>query len=201
MSQYLSSVLCNVTSTLRVFKDKVIEYMNKEDHYKPVKRMFPEYSSLEQTRTFFGHPNHIIDGLYLGSSFNAANYNHLEENKIDIIINVTNEIQNYFPDTYIEGETYFKFGINDTNDDDIDKILDNILEVMTKNKGKNIFIHCYMGLSRSAIAVIYYLMIEHKMEFEDAVIYVKERRHTINPNTKFAEVIAGRQTKLTEECN
>ena len=79
MSQYLSSILCNVSGTYRVFKDKIFEYMTKEYEHKPVKRMFPDYTTLEQTKTFFGYPHHIIDDIYLGSSFNAANYNHLLE--------------------------------------------------------------------------------------------------------------------------
>jgi protein-tyrosine phosphatase len=195
MTQYVSSILYNVSGTYRVFKDKFIEYITKENEYKPVERMFPTNSALDQTATFFGAPSHIIDNITLGSAFNSANYNHLTNNKIDIIINVTNEIQNYFPSIYKDGTTYFKFGIYDTNEDDIEKVLEDIINVLRNNKDKNIFIHCYMGFSRSAICVIYYLMVEYKMTFDDAVLLVKEKRPLVNPNTSFVKVLKDKETQ------
>ena len=42
----------------------------------------------------------ILDFLYLGSEWNAANSDELEENKITHILNVTKEIDNFYPERF-----------------------------------------------------------------------------------------------------
>ena len=42
----------------------------------------------------------ILDYLYLGSEWNAQNLEELTENKITHILNVTREIDNFFPGTF-----------------------------------------------------------------------------------------------------
>jgi len=42
----------------------------------------------------------ILDFLYLGSEWNAANSDELEENKITHILNVTKEIDNFYPEKF-----------------------------------------------------------------------------------------------------
>ena len=113
-------------------------------------------------------------------------------------MNVTNEIKNYFPDQYVEGINFFRFGINDTNDDDIEKHLDNALSVFRNNKDKNIFVHCYMGLSRSVSCIIYYLMMDYNMTFDEAIQFVQAKRPAINLNTTFEDVLRGKE-QLSKE--
>ena len=43
----------------------------------------------------------ILDFLYLGSEWNAANSDELEENKITHILNVTKEIDNFYPERFL----------------------------------------------------------------------------------------------------
>lgn len=49
----------------------------------------------------------------------------------------------------------------------------------------NVLVHCHFGVSRSATIVIAYLMSKYKMTFEQAYVYVRQRRRFINPNTGF----------------
>jgi protein-tyrosine phosphatase len=49
-----------------------------------------------------------------------------------------------------------------------------------------IFVHCRMGISRSATLVIYYLMRYHNMSLFEATKFVRERRPCICPNVAFS---------------
>jgi protein-tyrosine phosphatase len=50
---------------------------------------------------------------------------------------------------------------------------------------KNVFIHCYAGVSRSATFVVYYIMKTMGLNVNDAMAYVKKRRSKIKPNSGF----------------
>jgi dual specificity phosphatase 12 len=52
-------------------------------------------------------------------------------------------------------------------------------------EGKNVLVHCFAGVSRSASIVIAYLMRFHKMDYNVAYNYVKSKRPWINPNYGF----------------
>lgn len=42
-------------------------------------------------------PSQILDFLYLGSEWNASNFEELKRNRIGYVLNVTKEIENFFP--------------------------------------------------------------------------------------------------------
>lgn len=52
-------------------------------------------------------------------------------------------------------------------------------------KGGNVFVHCYAGVSRSASTIIAFLMMEKKMGFIEAANYVRKQRPVIFPNIGF----------------
>lgn len=52
-------------------------------------------------------------------------------------------------------------------------------------EGKNVLVHCFAGVSRSATIVIAYLLKYHKMEYNPAMALVKSKRPWINPNYGF----------------
>ena len=54
-----------------------------------------------------------------------------------------------------------------------------------ENPQKNIFVHCFMGSSRSATIIIAYLIKYHKYGLRDALNYVKEKREVVNLNQDF----------------
>ncbi|KAK9718776.1 RNA recognition motif [Popillia japonica] len=53
------------------------------------------------------------------------------------------------------------------------------------SKNENILIHCNAGVSRSSAIVIGYLILEHKLEYNDAYALVKQARPCIKPNVGF----------------
>lgn len=162
----------------KVIYDKSYDfYYNKVD--RKFKRIYPDNSYLEQYSTFVYPPTEIIDNIYLGSAFNAACFYQLKTLNIGLILNVTKEITNYYPDEFV----YHKFRIYDDNKENINSYLDDAYQTIIKYQSKckkNIFIHCFMGASRSASIMIYYLMKKHKMKLEDALTFLKTKRDIIN---------------------
>ena len=131
----------------------------------------------------FGCCDHIIDNIYLGSSFNASNEDLLNNLKIKRIVNISYDIPNYYEDN-IE---YFYLKMKDDGIDEYTKEdLDNIIEFIKKNND-NVLIHCMMGRSRSATVILYYLIKIHNMNLDDAIEYLLSKRYVVNPSIKFIE--------------
>ena len=140
---------------------------------------------LEQIQTFFSEPTYIIDNIFLGSAFNASNYNSLKQNNIGLIINMTNEISNY----YVNEIIYKKYGLYDNNKEPIIQYLEqtfkDIIEFQHKYPNKNILIHCFMGASRSASILTYYIHKKFNLSIDDSIIFIKNKREIINLTTLF----------------
>lgn len=172
---------------------KVEKYIGGEE--KGTKRILPEVGWFEEYSVFFTQPTHIIDNIYLGSAFNAATYQTLRDLDIKVIINVSKEITNYYDDEFI----YHRYDLYDNNKHSILKHLKQAYKDILhhqKNTSGNILIHCYMGASRSASVVIFYLM-KHKKHpdgkpytFDDALEYIKEKRTVVNPSFRLTKDIA-----------
>ena len=62
-------------------------------------------------------------------------------------------------------------------------------------KGK-VYIHCVMGISRSASFVIGYLMYVNKLTYNEAYMYVKSKRNIISPNSGFVKQLKQFETIL-----
>lgn len=182
MTYYLSYI----TTLYRLCKDSVYEYMYTNEEKDTNLRIFPNSSIYDKYTTFFSEPTFIIDNIYIGSAYNAANLSQLESCGIKTIINMTNEVSNHFPNNFIYG----RFGLYDNNNDDIEKYLDDIIDFIEKNSSGNILIHCKMGASRSAAVILYYLTKKHNMTLITALDFIKSKRNIINPNNKFIETIS-----------
>lgn len=53
------------------------------------------------------------------------------------------------------------------------------------NSGGTVFCHCYNGVSRSATIVIAYLMSDHAMPLDAAILLTRKARNSIYPNPGF----------------
>lgn len=196
-AQYTQDVCCENTINNELIDNK---YTDEDNN----KRIFKAVGFINEYRNFFNEPTHIIDNLYLGSAFNAASYTTLKNNNIKIIINVSKELSKYYKNEF----EYVQYPIYDNNKDKILEHLDNayqfILErqqelhnfdkskisVNDNDKWKgNILIHCYMGASRSASIVIYYLIKKQKLNFDDALDYIKNKRSHVNLTHRFRKDI------------
>jgi protein-tyrosine phosphatase len=181
-------------------EEEIEHYQNvlKIDTYNTEKdnaRILPHVSYYDQCCVFFSQPTHIVDNIYLGSAFNAASYNTLKDNNISVIFNITKEISNYFPKDF----TYYKCNIYDNNKHSISSYLEKIYQEIRYHQQKtegNILIHCYMGASRSASVVLYYVMKTCKnnsgeyLSFDEALNFIKSKRQVVNPTFRFTKDLA-----------
>lgn len=169
-----------------------VELYENENHSKRICQPSGKY---KEYTTLLSGPSHIIDNIYLGSAFNAASYSNLKELNIKMIINATLEISNYYPDEFI----YIRCGLYDNNRNSIKKYLEksyNDIIYHQQNTTGNILIHCFMGASRSASIVLYYLMKKKLNEegkpysFDDSLKFLKEKRSIVNPTFRLTKDLA-----------
>ena len=191
----------------RMIKDKAIfmylEYLGNEDTHiiDPVERIDVIETNdgfVNAFKNLFIEPTKIVDNIYLGNAYNASNFNQLDELNINTIINVTNEIPNYFDN--IQEYDYLKININDTNSDSIKNFFDEsnqyIKDIQQQKPDKNILIHCYMGSSRSATILTAYLLKNFNLNPKQAFSLLQEKRPVVNINTQFWDELQDYYTNL-----
>ncbi|CAF1361387.1 unnamed protein product, partial [Didymodactylos carnosus] len=128
-------------------------------------------------------PTMILSHLYLGSEWNASNYEELKANNVGYILNVSREIDNFFPGQF----KYLNVRVHDNDEADLLKEWEKTYRFINEAKANNqaCLVHCKMGISRSASTVLAYLMKENSHTLNDALDHVKKRRSCINPNGGF----------------
>jgi protein-tyrosine phosphatase len=123
--------------------------------------------------------NIIVPYVYLGNINNANNIEFLKKNNITAIINCTEneEFNEYFSD-----KPKFRLKVNDSKEfDNINNFKNQIINAIIfidkhREEKKNIYIHCYWGLMRSATVVAGYLIYKYGLSVNDAINIVKEKR-------------------------
>ncbi|KAK5864837.1 hypothetical protein PBY51_016046 [Eleginops maclovinus] len=146
---------------------------------------FKEYIDNEilVTMAQMDNPSKIFDFLYLGSEWNAANFEELQKNNVGYILNVTREIDNFFPESF----TYMNIRVYDVEATDLLphwKDTYNFIKT-ARDSGQALLVHCKMGVSRSASTVIAYAMKQHHWPLDVALAYVRDRRSIVKPNEGF----------------
>lgn len=130
----------------------------------------------------------IIEGLYLGSVDDCTNTDWLYNNKISVIFNVAIElycINIKFNDN--KKITCISCPMYDSPNQSLMKCIYMAIPLIRRciAENKNILVHCYAGISRSASIVIAFLMNYYKLSFINSYQYVKSKRNIINPNSGF----------------
>lgn len=169
-SQYFLSNLVN-GNTRDVFR---IDETNNKDNI--VANIYHHISTL------VGDPSYIIDNIYLGSAYNVTNLETLHKFGIERILNITKEIPCCYPELF----TYKSITVKDTRDSFLGNYLEDAYNFIIDNPQKAVLVHCYMGSSRSATIVLYYLMKRYKKPYQEALEYVRNRRSCVNLNKNFA---------------
>lgn len=128
-------------------------------------------------------PSRIFDYLYLGSEWNASNLEELQKNGVSHIVNVTREIDNFFP----ESLKYLNVRVYDEETTDLLSHWKETYRFISNARKQNtrVLVHCKMGVSRSGSTVIAYAMKEYGWSLEEALRYVKEKRSIVHPNPGF----------------
>uniref|UniRef100_A0A8C9WZ60 Protein phosphatase Slingshot homolog 1 n=1 Tax=Sander lucioperca TaxID=283035 RepID=A0A8C9WZ60_SANLU len=133
-------------------------------------------------------PTLIFDHVYLGSEWNASNLEELQESGVGYILNVTREIDNFFPGTFC----YHNIRVYDEDATDLLAHWNETYNFIVKAKknSSKCLVHCKMGVSRSASTVIAYAMKEFGWSLEKAYNFVKQKRSITRPNTGFMRQLA-----------
>ncbi|KAG7479029.1 phosphatase Slingshot-like 2 isoform X1 [Solea senegalensis] len=128
-------------------------------------------------------PTEIFEHVYLGSEWNASNMEELQNSGVRYILNVTREIDNFFPGMF----EYHNIRVYDEEATNLLEYWNETYKFITKAKkaGAKCLVHCKMGVSRSASTVIAYAMKEYGWDLDTAFDYVKERRAVTKPNPSF----------------
>ncbi|XP_047449240.1 protein phosphatase Slingshot homolog 2 isoform X2 [Mugil cephalus] len=128
-------------------------------------------------------PTEIFDHVYLGSEWNASNLEELQNSGVRYILNVTREIDNFFPGMF----EYHNIRVYDEEATNLLEYWNETYKFITKAKkaGAKCLVHCKMGVSRSASTVIAYAMKEYGWDLDTALDYVKVRRTVTKPNPSF----------------
>ncbi|TNN36842.1 Protein phosphatase Slingshot 2 [Liparis tanakae] len=128
-------------------------------------------------------PTEIFEHVYLGSEWNASNLEELQNSGVRYILNVTREIDNFFPGMF----QYHNIRVYDEEATNLLEYWNETYKFITKAKkaGAKCLVHCKMGVSRSASTVIAYAMKEYGWDLDTAFDHVKERRSVTKPNPAF----------------
>ena len=178
----------NISSIIRVLYNRINHLIYTESDYilQNVERQIDKpliCSIITHISAPFNYASYIDENIFLGNAYNAADFSYMEFLEIDIVINVSKELSNYF-----EGNSkieYYKLEIHDVNGEDMSIIFDKFLKIINSNLDKKILIHCFMGHSRSAILVLLYLIKIKKMNKEDAIEFLVNKRTEVNINNTF----------------
>ncbi|XP_075591967.1 protein phosphatase Slingshot [Dermatophagoides farinae] len=144
-------------------------------------------------------PSKILDYLYLGSEWNASNFEELKGKGVQKILNVTSEIDNYFPGYF----DYYNIRVEDDEATDMLRHLNDTYYYIRKAKdeGVKVLVHCKKGISRSASVVVAYIMKEKCYDLDEALRYVRTHRSTIRPNPAFLQQLIIYQGMLAASNN
>uniref|UniRef100_A0A8C6TJ55 Protein phosphatase Slingshot homolog 1 n=1 Tax=Neogobius melanostomus TaxID=47308 RepID=A0A8C6TJ55_9GOBI len=128
----------------------------------------------------------IFDHVYLGSEWNASNLEELRNCGVGFILNVTREIDNFFPGQF----SYHNVRVYDEEATDLLAHWNDTYNYIVKENNSKCLVHCKMGVSRSASTVIAYAMKEYGWSLDKAHNYVKQKRSIAQPNSAFMKQLA-----------
>ncbi|XP_015270018.1 PREDICTED: dual specificity protein phosphatase 13 isoform B-like [Gekko japonicus] len=152
------------------------------------------------------HVDRVWPNLYLGDAWAARSKTVLQELGITHILNAADGPYNintgarYYRDLPVE---YYGVQAFDDTSFDMSIFFQDAADFMHKalktGKGK-VFVHCAMGLSRSATLVLAYLMIHENLTLVEALRAVDSHRG-ICPNTGFLSQLRALDIRLNNERN
>ncbi|NXQ76926.1 DS13B phosphatase, partial [Quiscalus mexicanus] len=168
----------------------------------------PSLTDLQQLLWLRGgsdnHVDQVWPNIYVGDAWAARSKTTLQSLKITHILNAAdgpysiNTGAKYYTDLQIE-----YYGVEAFDDPAFDLSIffydaANFIRKALNSSGGKVFVHCAMGVSRSATLVLAFLMIHENMTLVDALKTVSTHRN-ICPNTGFLSQLRDLDIKLNEE--
>ncbi|XP_033336393.2 dual specificity protein phosphatase 3 isoform X1 [Megalopta genalis] len=161
----------------------------------------PEYCRLQQILDC----DEVYPGIYIGDAETAKNKKYLEMLGITHLLNCAegnrfgfvNTGANYYKDITIK---YIGLPLADLFTTDISKYFYTAADFIDEaiSTGGKAFVHCMVGMSRSATCVLAYLMIKKEMLAVDAITTVRKNRY-IEPNNGFLQQLAHLDNQLRRQ--
>jgi protein-tyrosine phosphatase len=159
-----------------------------------------------RVRTQGAVPDQIIPGLWLGSLEAARNRHFLKRNGVTHVLSIIEFNCSFFPECF----QYKHIEAKDLDEQDISPFLEEATAWIEEGIGAGgVVVHCAMGISRSASLVIAYIMKSQRIPFNEAHVFVKEKREIIFPNHGFREQLRNyektleipKESESSEKCN
>jgi protein-tyrosine phosphatase len=126
----------------------------------------------------------ILDNLYIASIEELENVELIRD--VSLHINAAEEIDE-LPYTHFKTQidlNWTDYPLQDINENNLLIHLIKLIDSYRINN-KKVIVNCYMGVSRSSIIVIAYVMYHLKMSVMDSINFVRQKRPIINPNYGF----------------
>lgn len=128
----------------------------------------------------------IIPGVWIGNVEAARSVHWLKLHKITTIVNCAAEVEAPTPAFLAAAEVTATedLRIVESKDFAAVPVLKRGAAFVRENVagGRNVLIHCLMGINRSVSTALTFLMMEHKIPLLDALTFIRERRTIANPN-------------------
>lgn len=155
----------------------------------------PPSRGIEFAALFTGTPVHVVDHVYLGSSFTAANRAGLADAGITHVVNATRHASNYFED---DGVKYCRVSLEDQESESMERDWDRVAGFIERTRvdGGRVLVHCNWGRSRSVVLILDYLMREYGLTVPDAIKLVVARRPAAAVNVRFLQDLRSRHLDL-----
>lgn len=144
---------------------------------------------------FPGFPSEIIDdSIFIGTQVDSANKQQLQKLGVTHVLNASSESPNSYEDDF----EYLKLALDDSAEVDITETFSRAFEFIDRcmeEKGR-LFIHCQLGVSRSATILIAYIMRSYNTTLHNAIAMVRSRRQQILPNKGFLKQLGRFEERL-----
>lgn len=143
-------------------------------------------------------PSPITRYLFIGGALAARSMYTLQQLGITHVLCLcSNEIgqsDSQYPDLF----EYRNFSINDDDDADISELFEEASDFIdyVEYLGGKVLVHCFEGKSRSATAVLAYLMLRKKLTLSEAWNTLKKVHRRAQPNDGFARILVDLDKKL-----
>ena len=140
------------------------------------------------------YPDYISPNLYCGSLRSAQTLSVYEQLNIGYVLTMGRGLEPVIP----EGMQHKTIIVDDIPNAKIDTSFDDAIAFIDESltSGKGCLVHCFAGLSRSATAVIAYLMAKQGMRLDEAYMLTKKGRPNIYPNDGFFDQLIALDRKL-----
>ncbi|KAI6175731.1 Protein-tyrosine-phosphatase [Aphelenchoides bicaudatus] len=162
-----------------------------QDDPKDFARQYPELVQSEEnenemnTRRVAQFPAKVMPYVFLGNVETARDHELLKKHGISHIINVTNDLPNYFesdPDFH-----YLRIPVDDNCANNLSQFFPDAISFIEKARSENsaVLVHCLAGISRSVTVCLAYLMYARQSTLDEAFDQLHRQNHLISPNFNF----------------